>query len=45
MKNIYLPVPVQSVLLFFTLMFGPAGYLAYYVLRLFRLNRVNEKKE
>ena len=45
MKNIYLPVPVQSVLLFFTLMFGPVGYLGYYILRLIRRNRVSEKKE
>ncbi|HEX2208877.1 MAG TPA: ABA4-like family protein [Longimicrobium sp.] len=29
----YLPLPVQSVLLFLTLMFGPAGFLAYYALR------------
>ena len=30
------PLPVQSVLLFITLMFGPAGFLAYWGLRLAR---------
>lgn len=36
MERRYVPLPVQSVLLFLTLMFGPAGYLAYYLLRLLR---------
>lgn len=34
MDHHYVPVPVQSALLALTLMFGPAGFLAYYVLRL-----------
>jgi hypothetical protein len=33
MKHRHVPLPVQSVLLFATLMFGPAGFLAYYLLR------------
>lgn len=36
MERRYVPLPVQSVILFFTLMFGPVGFLAYYVLRLLR---------
>lgn len=34
MDHRYVSLPVQSALLFLTLMFGPAGFLAYYVLRL-----------
>ena len=33
MQHRYVPLPVQSVLLFGTLMFGPIGFLTYYVLR------------
>jgi hypothetical protein len=33
MQHRYVPLPVQSVLLFATLMFGPVGFLSYYVLR------------
>jgi hypothetical protein len=33
MQHRYVPLPVQSVLLFGTLMFGPVGFLLYYVLR------------
>ncbi|MBW3570455.1 MAG: DUF4281 domain-containing protein [Gemmatimonadetes bacterium] len=33
MQHRYVPLPVQSVLLFATLMFGPVGFLGYYVLR------------
>lgn len=33
MQHRYVPLPVQSVLLFATLMFGPAGFLTYYLLR------------
>jgi hypothetical protein len=33
MAHRYVPIPVQSVLLAATLMFGPLGFLAYYVLR------------
>lgn len=33
MQHRYVPVPVQSVLLLATLMFGPVGFLTYYVLR------------
>src|SRR5262249_26371933 len=29
----HVPVPVQSILLVVTLMFGPVGYLSYYILR------------
>lgn len=30
------PLPVQSVILFLTLMFGPAGFLAYWLARVYR---------
>lgn len=40
MAHGYLPLPVQSVLLFLTLMFGPVGFLAFYVLRRARGRRV-----
>ena len=33
MEHRYVPLPVQSVLLFATLMFGPVGFLGYYLLR------------
>ncbi|HYW12527.1 MAG TPA: ABA4-like family protein [Longimicrobium sp.] len=33
MAHRYVPIPVQSVVLAATLMFGPVGFLAYYVLR------------
>ncbi len=39
MERRYVPLPVQSVILFFTLMFGPAGFLIYYVLRFLRRRR------
>ncbi len=39
MERRYVPLPVQSVILFLTLMFGPAGFLAYYLLRLLRRKR------
>jgi len=37
MRRRYVPVPVQSVLLFLTLMFGPLGYLAFAAIRVARL--------
>ena len=33
MRHRYVPVPVQSALLFLTLMFGPLGYLAWMLIR------------
>lgn len=36
MKHRYVPLPVQSVLLFCTLMFGPLGFLGYIGLRSLR---------
>jgi hypothetical protein len=33
MENRYVPLPVQSVLLFLVLMFGPLGFLCYLALR------------
>ncbi len=33
MRHRVVPLPVQSAILFLTLMFGPAGFLAYYVIR------------
>ena len=39
MHHRYVPLPVQSVLLFATLMFGPVGFLTYYVLRAWARSR------
>ena len=36
-RHRYVPVPVQSALLFLTLMFGPLGYLAFVLIRVARL--------
>ncbi|HJQ10379.1 MAG TPA: ABA4-like family protein [Gemmatimonadaceae bacterium] len=36
MHHRYVPIPVQSVILFFTFMLGPVGFLSYYLLRLAR---------
>lgn len=36
MREGVVPVPVQSLILFLTLMFGPAGFLVYYTIRLAR---------
>lgn len=36
MHHRYVPIVVQSVLLFFTFMLGPIGFLSYYLLRLAR---------
>jgi hypothetical protein len=33
MAERHVPIPIQSVLLFVTLMFGPVGYLSYYLAR------------
>src|ERR671913_4466 len=43
MDHHYVPLPVQSALLALTLMFGPAGFLAYYVLRLVARARKGEQ--
>lgn len=39
MEHRYVPLPVQSVLLAATLMFGPVGFLGYYVLRAWSRSR------
>lgn len=39
MQHRYVPLPVQSVLLLATLMFGPVGFLAYYVMRAWSRSR------
>ncbi len=36
MHHRYVPIPVQSVILFFTFMLGPVGFLTYYLCRLAR---------
>jgi threonine/homoserine/homoserine lactone efflux protein len=36
MAHRYVPLPVQSVLLFLILMFGPFGFLIYLAIRAFR---------
>ena len=37
MHHRYVPIPVQSVILFFTFMLGPVGFLSYYIIRWIRL--------
>lgn len=37
MRRCYVPMPVQSALLFLTLMFGPLGYITFAVIRVARL--------
>jgi hypothetical protein len=39
MRDRHVPIPVQSVLLFATLMFGPAGFLGWYLLRAWSRSR------
>jgi Domain of unknown function (DUF4281) len=39
MHHRHVPLPVQSVLLFATLMFGPVGFLGYYLLRAWSRSR------
>jgi hypothetical protein len=39
MRHRYVPLPVQSLLLFLTLMFGPVGFLGYYAIRALRRPR------
>lgn len=36
MHHRYVPIPVQSVILFFTFMLGPVGFLTYYLARMAR---------
>jgi hypothetical protein len=36
MHHRYVPIPVQSVILFLTFMLGPVGFLSYYLARLIR---------
>ena len=36
MHHRYVPIPVQSVILFFTFMLGPVGFLSYYLARAIR---------
>ena len=45
MERRHVPLVVQSVLLFLTLMFGPAGFLLYYLLRLVRRKRPADGSE
>jgi hypothetical protein len=45
MERRYVPLPVQSFILFLTLMFGPAGFLAYYILRLLRRGRAAHERD
>jgi hypothetical protein len=45
MERRHVPLVVQSVLLFLTLMFGPVGFLLYYLLRLVRRGRTAESSE
>jgi hypothetical protein len=39
MRHRFVPLPLQSVFLFFTLMLGPVGFVSYWVVRRFRRER------
>jgi hypothetical protein len=39
MRHRFVPLPLQSVVLFFTLMLGPVGFVSYWVLRRLRKGR------
>jgi hypothetical protein len=39
MRHRYVPLPLQSLILFATLMFGPVGFLIYYAVRVLRKPR------
>lgn len=45
LRHRVVPVPVQSVLLFLTLMFGPVGFLAYWSTKALRLKRLGIQDE
>jgi hypothetical protein len=40
MKHRFIPLPVQSVILFLTLMLGPLGFLSYWFIRVIRTRRL-----
>jgi hypothetical protein len=40
MKHRFIPIPLQSVLLFLTLMLGPLGFLTYWLIRVTRSKRL-----
>jgi hypothetical protein len=41
----YVPIPVQSVILFFVFMLGPVGFLAYYLIRWARSGSLGGRTE
>ena len=45
MHHRYVPIPVQSVILFFTFMLGPVGFLSYYVIRWARSGSPGGRRE
>ena len=45
MQHRYVPIPVQSVILFLTLMLGPLGFLSYYLIRLVRTRSLVREEE
>jgi membrane protein required for beta-lactamase induction len=45
MHHRYVPIALQSILLFFTLLLGPVGFLAYYLLKLARNRSLPERRE
>lgn len=45
MRHRYVPLVVQSVILFFTFMLGPVGFLTYYLIRAARTRSLSGKSE
>jgi len=45
MHHRYVPIPVQSLILFLTFMLGPVGFLSYYLLRWARSGSPGGRKE
>lgn len=45
MRHRYVPIPVQSLILFLTFMLGPLGFLSYYLIRWARAGSPSGKSE
>jgi hypothetical protein len=45
MHHRYVPIPIQSVILFLTFMVGPVGFLSYYLLRIARTRSLEGRRE
>ena len=45
MHHRYVPIPIQSVILFFTFMLGPVGFISYYLIRWARSGSPGGRRE